>query len=368
MTISDLVELAAGGTGDESVAAAERLTEIGEPALPAIIETVSNPFLAHGQLPIALKSIYLRSPVHVPIEALRAEEFDVFVAAVEALTEREDEQGRHALLERLEDSTENSISRARLARACGDIGDTAAVPTLRAALADSLTVRRAPDDVPRLTLDVVVALAKLGDFTEGHHAVALLADRYPPTCGYAAQALRVAVGPGMVDGLAGLVQSERLEGSQDAVDPLFLVGTPAAVQALIDAASSTDDPTVRNNALVRSNDILGTAFSSTPEDLGRLQGHWSQVSNSYDENTRYRSGEPFSVPGLLSLVTTNSRRNNEYLEELALAVGRRFTRHDELGATMRAQLSEEFAETGAYYRWGHLVPARLVLAPAGPGG
>jgi HEAT repeat protein len=345
MGIPDLVEQARRDDAE----AAERLVEIGEPAIPAITAAVRSRFKPQGKLPEVLKSIYLNGVVRAPVEALRSENLIVLTAAAGALAERTEPERVAALVERLQDPDETPTRRSVLAQALGDAGDSAALPALRTALAEEVDVPRPPDSVPWMILETLVALSKLGDFTEGRHAVALLTDPFPPTCANAAKALRIAAGPGMVEGLTRLVGSEIPEGRLAAVDPLFLAGTPDATQALIDAAANSADPTVRNNALVRANDVLGTTFA----DPEHVRDHWSGVSSSLDTQVRYRSGEPFSVPLLLRLINPGDRREAEYREELTLAVGRRFTELDE---TTRAGLSRDFPETGRHYRWGDLAP------------
>jgi hypothetical protein len=354
--VTDIPELVeqASGTDREALDAAQRLARIGVPAVAAISETLSSPFVSHGHLPDALRLIYAAAPVDVVAAGLTAEEFDVFMAAVSALVERGDEQSGQAIADRILVSELTAVRRAELVKACGDLGDSQAIPTIRRALAQGASEQRADDEPPRLLVEAVVALAKLGDFSEGGRLVPFLADGFPPTQAMAANALRIAVGPGMLAGLAGLLDAAVPEGSAAAVDPLFVLGVPAATDALV-AAVRSDEFAVRRNARVRVNDILGTDFSDSPEDLDRLEGRWSEIRATWDAGLRYRSGRPFSVAGLLELSQTEGFRREEVLEELLLATGSRTGR-------ARAELTARFPGRGAHYRWGHLVPSSDVLA------
>jgi HEAT repeat protein len=354
VAIPDLVAQAQG-TGAEAAHAAEQLVEIGEPAIPAIVEAISSPFLVRPHLPAALTAIYVNAPVEIPVEALGTDKYNVFAAAVRALTERADPAGAAAIAEHLRDPDQNPVRRAILATAAGDLGDPAAVPALHSALADSLAESRDPEDDPGLTLEAIAALAKLGDFEPGGSAVDLLSDPYPPAAAHAARVLSIAVGPGMVAGLARLVREGDPEAARAAIEPLFLVGTAEAADALIDAASESGDSIVRNDAVIRASEIVG----GLTDDLDLVRRRRSEAQSSMRAGVRYRGGEPFTVAALLDLIAAADERSTPpLLAELTFAVGRRFTAAPD--AATRASLAQEFPTSGAYYRWGHRVPGDLI--------
>ncbi|MFD8969709.1 HEAT repeat domain-containing protein [Streptomyces sp. NPDC059568] len=357
MNIPDLVERACG-TGEDAAVAAELLVAVGAAALPAIVEAMRDPWSDTGKLFDVLTSIYSEVDVGTLVDALGSRQLQVFQAALRTLGERADEQSRNVLLERLQNPRELPSRRADIARVCGESGDPNGVSVLQAVLEESLSSPGTAEVPPVLTVESAVALAKLGDFSAGVHVVAFLGDDFPPTAALAAEALKIAVGAGMIGALAQTVEGPSPEARIAAIDPLFLLGVPAAAAVLAHGLRS-DDPDVRHNCRVRLNDVLGTTFSDSDRELGSLEVHAAETLATWDESTRYRAGVPFFVGTLAELVRPGNPRNGEIAQEILLATGWHVDVSDQFDADI--ELGERFPQRGTLYRWGHAVSAHLLM-------
>lgn len=353
--IGELVERA-GGTGAEARAAAELLGGRGPGALPGVVKALSNPWVAHGELPLALRRIYATASTDTVARGLAGGPLPVFEAAVSVLRDRSTAESTGVLVDTLRGAALTSTRRARVAHACGACGDPSAVPALEGALDDALGRPRGADDPPTLLVESVVALAKLGNFPPGDHLVPLAADPFPPTRALVVRGLRIAVGEGMVEALAAGVLDGSTEVRAPAVEALFLLGLPASLQPLWDGVRG-DCPDVRDACRVRLNDVLGTSFSDTEDDLRALRARCAAALSEWDAATRYRSGRPFTVGGLAGLARAGCGRRRELLDELRWATGADLTRSDDLESSLEGLQSRFPVREGALYRWGHLVPS-----------
>ncbi|MFE4829911.1 HEAT repeat domain-containing protein [Streptomyces sp. NPDC056672] len=358
MNIPDLVERARG-TGGDAAAAAGLLVTAGAAALPAITEAMSDPWSETGELFDALTSVYSEADIGTLVDALGSRRIQIFQAALCALGKRTDELSRSVLLERLQNPQELPSRRADIARVCGESGGPNGVSVLRAVLEESLSRPRAVEVPPVLTIESAVALAKLGDFSAGVHVVPFLGDDFPPTAALAAEALKIAVGAGMIDALTQTVERPSSEVRIAAIDPLFLLGVPAAAAVLARGLRS-DVPDVRHNCRVRLNDVLGTTFSDSDRELLALEVHAAETLATWDEGTRYRAGAPFLVGTLAELARPGNPRNDEIAQEMLLATGRRVDFPYRFDACV--ELGERLPRRGALYRWGHPVSAHLFMS------
>jgi hypothetical protein len=345
---TELIDKARGS--DESAhAAARQLAEAGVDVLPAIINAMGNPWVGHGALPEALERIYASAPVETLVRALDADPYPVFHSAMRAASARRDAAVTDALVGKLADTDASSERRAAAAEYLGNLGAPSAVSPLRDVFTEASERKRAADEPPRLAVETAVALAKLGDIEPGRYVVDLLSDDYGPTRALAAGALRIAVAPGMVVALARATNDEASEVTLVAVEALFLLRCPAAVDALL-AATTSDNPMMANNARIRVNDILGSDFGNP----ATLADHWQDIGADWQAEKCYRRGEPFSIDNVLDLLESNIDRRNETVAEVVFTTGVRPT-GGEFTPELVAQISERFDQTGILYRWGNPV-------------
>lgn len=359
MNISELVDRARG-TDEVAAVAAAHLVSAGTAALPTIIEAMKDPWSEPGKLSDVLISVYHDSDIGTVADGLGSQYFHIFHAALAALEMRADQQSKHILLAGLQNPHELPGRRADIAHVCGNLGDQEFVPVLQTVLGDSLSSPRAEDTPPTLSVEVAVALARLGDFSAGIHVVPLMDDDYAPTRALAAGAMKIAVGPGMISALTRNMEDPSSEVRNAAIDPLFLLGVPLAAKALMNGVEN-DDPDIQGGCLVRLNDILGTEYFDPDRSFSALESRLADALATWDEGTRYRAGHPFSISRLLEFIRPGNPRNSETVAEILLATGRHVDASDGVDAATRISLSAMFPREGSIYRWGHVVSADLFL-------
>lgn len=355
--IGELIESARQG-GDAAVAAARQLGLRGASALPAVIEGLSNPWVQPGELPTALKRIYENESTEYIDEGLRVGGYHVFKVALDVLQERYAPDSRQVLVDCLQDETLRVTRRAEVMRACGEVGDVSLVPVVENTLGESIDIPRGPDETPVLLVESILALAKLGTFTHGEHLLSLLEDPYVPTRSMAVQAMETAISERMLNGLTSRLADSASEVRLAAVQSLFLLGVPATLEPLL-WGMRCEDADLRNNCRVRLNDISGESFAE--DDVDALQARCAEMASLCEPDLRYRSGEPFSVSGLMRLVQPGNPRNSEILRELELATGTHFSMRSCSSPAVQADVESRFPLRRPLYRWGHLIPAELFL-------
>ncbi|HEY7070502.1 MAG TPA: HEAT repeat domain-containing protein [Acidimicrobiales bacterium] len=350
--VDELIERARGG--DEAAATALA----GDPdGLPAVLDA-----LARGGPTGLLPSVVVRlaRPDTVPllIERMAVDQVDVRWACVAGLGASGDPRALDALLAELDDESWYEPDRSMVAQALGDFGDPAAVGPLQAVVAAN---RREYDETenPALLLRAAEALAKLGDHGACDAVLEILASPSEMGRSLAATVLRLVTGPGVVEALARAATRDRSrEVRAAAVDPLALLGTPEAVEALVPVCQDdVDDVAVR--AHVRLGGVLGETFDDEDGEE-EAAAAWAEHRDDFRPATVHRMGRPLHVPALVDLLEAESDPGprDDLVTELTLITGlpvAAILRDGGVDALRRRVDAGPF-EDGGLYKWGHAVP------------
>lgn len=348
MNYDELVQAAQRSAED----AARQLGDAGVDALPSVLEGMANPWRSHGLLPVALERICASAPVDAVLGVVDVNSVEAIEAALRASAARQENDLHQGLLDRLRATDQLPTRRAKIATFFGDHGGTTVVPSLWEVFTEASSAERAGDDRPTLAVAAAVALAKTGHFEPGEYLVGLLADDYPPTSALAAEALQVAVGPGMTDALATAARDADTEVGTPAVRALFLLRNVAAVDALAEVSGS-DDPEVAENAVISMNDITGLEFSGSwePERIARK---WHDHRSGFRTDLHYRLGRPLAVRDLVEFLRTDPDRHDELVEEIRFTTGVAPADRD-YPPEAATEIARRFPGEGVLYRWGHRV-------------
>jgi hypothetical protein len=350
--LDELIERARGG--DEEAAAALAADPGG---LPAVLDA-----LAQGGPTGLLPSVVVRlaGPDTVPvlIERMEPDQVDLRWACVAGLGASGDPRALAALLAKLDDEAWYEPDRSVVAEALGDFGDPAAVSPLQAVVAAN---RREYDETenPALLLRAAEALAKLGDHSAAGAVLEILASPSEMGRSLAAGVLRLVTGPGMVEALARAATEDRSrEVRAAATDPLGLLGTPEAVEALIPVCQDeADDVAIR--AHVRLGGVLGETFDDDDGEEEAAEA-WAEHRDDFRPATVHRDGRPLHVPHLVDLLdaATNPATRDDLASELTIITGLAVAAilRDSGIDGLRRRVDEATYEDGDLYKWGRRVP------------
>lgn len=139
-------------------------------------------------------------------------------------------------------------------------------------------------------------------------------------------AMRWAVVPGMVAPLRDAARAPSTELAEYAIEALFLLGAPVAVDAI--AAVEPGEPG-GPRALLRLNDLLGRTGG---KDAARpaLLTRWAKLRSSFEPTVCVRNGAPINLASLAAAVD-DERLRWPVLEELAIITGETFGHEPKLG-------------------------------------
>jgi hypothetical protein len=172
----------------------------------------------------------------------------------------------------------------------------------------------------------------------------------------AANALRFVVGPGMVEALAARVRDPSIEVRVAVLDPLALLGTAEAVEALIPACQDeVDDVALR--ALRRLGDVLGEEFSDDDGEEEAWEA-WERHRGAFRAGTCHRWGHPIQLPRFVQAWQTQPDRRVDIVAELTIITGlpiADLTSKGGIEVVQDALFAPRYVE-GGLYKWGRLVP------------
>jgi HEAT repeat protein len=337
--------------GDEK--AADQLAADPD-ALPVVLHA-----LEHAKPVGLLDAVVVRAarPDTVPMlaDGLESTSYDVRRACALALGRSGDARALEPLLAALDDTELTEPERSFAAEALGDLGDQAAAGRLRATV-DAARPDLEWNDWPVLLTGAAVGLAKLGDHTAGDAVLAALASDLETARSLAADALRIVTPPGMTQALSAALHDPSREVRLAAIEPLFLLGTASAVEALIPACQDeVDDIALR--ALLRLGDLLGEEFG---DDDGEEEARaaWERHRGDFHPDTCYRWGRPLHVPGLVDAWETDPTRRDDATAELTVVTGLPVADTIREGGVELLREHVRAAEyvDGGLYKWGRRVP------------
>jgi HEAT repeat protein len=349
MESQDLIRRAAEGDDE----AADRL--VGEPdLLPAVLTA-----LDHAKPVGLLDNVVIRMsrPSAVPtlIDALASGSYDVRRASALALGRSGDRRALEPLLAMLDEVDLSEPDRSFAADALGDLGDPAAIHRLHATV-DATRPDLEWNDWPILLIRCAVALAKLGDHSAAGAVLAALASEMETARSLAARALCIVTAPGMTQALGDRLRDRSREVRLAVIEPLFLLGTVGAVEALIPACEDdVDDVALR--ALLRLGDLLGEEFD---DDDGEQEAReaWDRHRESFLPQTCHRWGRPLQVHDLLAGWESVPNRRTDLAAELTIVTGLPVSDiiRDEGFGRLRERVLTTAYVAGGLYKWGRPVP------------
>ncbi|MEU5595125.1 HEAT repeat domain-containing protein [Streptomyces sp. NPDC020298] len=358
----DLVHEALAAEAAEDTARAERavraLLAAGPGALRRVLtvaEERANRY--HPLLYEAVRRSTTPEAVPVLLAHTGAGPFALVAAVLYALARSGGDEGPDRVEAALADRTAPYSTRAAAAEALQGAARPATAEVLRAVLAEQ---RREPanPEWPLLLVNTVVALATTGDHSGAAALRPLLTDR--PESG---RALAVGAFQGVLDEdtlhqLTRALADPGAEVRRAAVDPVFLIGSPAAAALLLRSAREDPDDQVRYNALIRFGDITGLALSGAPEELMFAEEQWRELRDALDPAVCHRFGVPVALADLLEEFTDEESLRTSVAAELRFLTGvdvpTTYIRHG-LDAALRSVRDVPFAP-GRIHKWGHPRP------------
>ncbi|HEY9411633.1 MAG TPA: hypothetical protein VIP77_18785 [Jiangellaceae bacterium] len=354
--LTDFDELITRAANEER-AAIESLVVAGPYALEAVLHAITarKPSFEPGLFEVIRRSDY---PEAEPILRAHADaKSSGVVKSVLYSLARIGDPGLSFVVERLRATDELPTTRAFAAESLYGASAAGVADALRAVLKEQ---SEHPDDDPEwplLLVNTATALATLGD----HSGSAVLYRQFE-AAEESARALAVKAFRVVVDGdsfhrLGPMLADDSPEARAAAVDPLFLLGTPAVAALLLERASSDRHEQVADTCVIRFGDILGLALSGV-EDLEFARDEWRSVEDELDPNMCYRYGEPLTVANLAEDFAEEERLRDSLGAELLFITGvdvPGISRTDGPDAVAAALEGAEI-EAGSLCKWGRPQP------------
>lgn len=363
--ISELIEQVERG-GEGSEAAAQALVEHGPNAVQPILAALANSKGGSAlRLEGALSQVAEADAIPELAEALGTEEIELFLSAVRTLGRTRDDRALRPLSEYLTDPKNLEGQRALAAEAIGELGRRGGIEPLL-----SVLEKAEQEWLPRLLIEAIIALAKLGNH---EHAASLIGlfetEDDPPVQVHAAEGLSYVVAPGLFDALVHGLNSDVSEIRRSVTRGLSYLGTTEAIPVLLEVANDAD-PDVANDALVRFADISGAAFFD-PDQVADARAWWESTAGEFHSGICYRLGKPVRVSDIIALLEGHRRR--AALAELKVITGVDFSAPwyapaGEVDERARAESwwtlhGHRFA-AGKLYKFGHRQELERALEPA----
>ncbi len=328
-TISQLIKQL---DGDDEIAkkAASELINIGMPAVPAIIETISRKSVSiwdrkYSKLANRLRQVLLKIDdsdlIPVLIELLQNENNGLRQAAFESLVKSKDPRSLQPLVNALS----SDLTDLRAIKALGELGDSQAIkPLLKLAgeillnhhvalIIEGKPVNEEFYEYPLTLLPrIIIALAKLGNYELAHLAIPL-SQYHAITCSseeidtriMATRSLQYVVIPGMFAALQAALHDEDNEVRWEAVDGMFYLGVKEAISELIQCVED-ESVDVVNNVLSRLYRLTGIWFDDgfrlEPVRVEELQLWWEQHQTDYESGVCYHLGKPLYLPDVIAML------------------------------------------------------------------
>jgi hypothetical protein len=353
--VTDFDELIQQATSAEDAEPAIRaLVDGGPAALRRVLEAANAQAGRH--LP-ALYQVIRRStyPEAVPILLPHADAANNQLArsVFLALSGSNEPDATGFVLDRLADRRELPTTRAAAAEALYGSTNPAAVKLLREVIEEQRTDPDNPE-WPTLLVNAVTALATTNDHSGAKALYALLRSEHETARALAVSAFRIVLDEDTLRELHAAFDDPSTEVRRAAVDPVFLIGSPAAAELLLRQAENDDDHEVRYNSTIRFGDIMGLALGG-PEDLPFAREEWQGTGPELDRDVCYRFGDPITLDNLLEELADEATRREELAEELRIVTGLDvpsiYVQHG-LASVQRAVGELPFT-AGRVQKWGH---------------
>jgi HEAT repeat protein len=212
--IDQLIEQAQS-QGNDAREAIARLSAIGMPALPSIVDAVRRMSPQQNTNNLREAALGVRDPQLAPALAALLQEpsMDLVMIAFEGLGRSRDERALAPLLAYVTDTANRKARRSLAADALGKLRDPRAVDALLR-VADEAAAGREYE----LALSAIIALAKLGNHERADVAIRIAAEvKDPLVRPRAVESLRYVVGRGLVAALGQALRDRQAEVRVNAV-------------------------------------------------------------------------------------------------------------------------------------------------------
>jgi HEAT repeats len=331
---ADLVE--AGPSALRAVIAAAKESDTDEPELRRVIELNTS----RAAVPILIEGMGSGRPVVARSIAM-------------ALLNSSDPKARALLLGRLTDPGESESSRAAVAKVLpGRVGKAE-----RWALRRVLAEPPDPDEeYPVLVTDAAAALATSGDHSGAEALKPLLTSPHELARALAVSTLKIVTGPEAFAWLTRAAADPSIEVRYAAVDPLFLLGAPACVEALLRLAVD-DYEGIRARSRVRLAHLLALVIDGddSDDDLEFIREQWDLKRAWMARRTCHRYAVPIDLKDLLEDFVEESNVRPDMVEELQILTGvdvPAIYEKSGVRAVPKALANVDFT-IGAVHKWGH---------------
>ncbi|MFJ4101293.1 HEAT repeat domain-containing protein [Amycolatopsis japonica] len=346
--MSDLETLVQEAAGDDE-AAARRLIARGAAALPAVFDVLARAswFSPVGLLPHVVRRIHQGDAVPLLLEHIDAEQRDLHTSCLAALGRSRDKRALRPLRDLLSDQDALTTTRAHAAAALGDLGFAEAVKPLGKALSEAAAEDPEVEEWPMLVVATATALAKLGDQRGFSALTGLLDVPFAPTRARATGGFRLFVGSAVLAALGRCADDEDPEVREQAIDPLFLMGTPDCLDLLV-AHLGDPDESVASRIAIRVRDCLGT-------DAEDLEAAWQDLRPGFAAGVCHRLGRPIRFLDLVDLLAAGDRP--EVVPELRTITGLDVDEliEDHRIDEIRQQVAALALPDGALVKWGRIM-------------
>ncbi|GLF99090.1 HEAT repeat domain-containing protein [Streptomyces yaizuensis] len=357
-----------GGSGDDPARAERAVRDLlaaGPEALRRVLATaVERPDRHHPVLYEVIRRSTTPEAVPVLLTHTGAGPAALAASVLYALARSGGDEGPDRVEATLADRTAPPTTRAAAAEALQGAARTGTDETLRAVLAEQ---RREPVDPewPLLLVNTAIALATTGDHSGAAALHPLLASPHEAARALAVGAYRLVLDEDSPHALARALADPGAEVRRAAVDPVFLIGSPAAAGLLLRSAHEDPDDEVRFNALVRFGNIAGLWLSGDAEELPFADERWSELRETLDPAVCHRFGVPVTLTDLVEEFTDEERLRPSIAAELRILTGADVPAAYARGgieAALRTVRDVPFTP-GRIHKWGLTRPMPPLLPP-----
>ncbi|WP_341716245.1 HEAT repeat domain-containing protein [Micromonospora sp. FIMYZ51] len=273
-----------------------------------------------------------------------------------ALAHNDEASALDIALQHLTDPGALFTTRAAAASALYGVKQPAATQALHATLAEQQTDPDNPE-LPLLLVNTATALATTNDHSGAPALYRLMESDHETARSLATTALRIVIDQDALRQLATALADPSAEVRGAAVDPVFLIGSPAAAELLLRRAEDDSDDTVRHNSLLRFGDILGLALGGL-DDLSFAQDEWATTRSELDQDVCYRFGEAITLENLVEEFTEEEQLRERVAEELQIVTGIDVPSIFKQGGidAVRIATAEASIRPGRVHKWGYAQP------------
>lgn len=353
--IDDLIRAAT--TEAQAGPAVRSLIAAGPAALRRVVEVSNEQSRLH--LPALYEVIRASSyaeAVPILLASARGGSYGTLRSSLQALAASGDQSARELLITLLTDRTELTTRRAAAAEALYGSPDPEAATALRSVVAEQEQELDNPE-WPQLLVQAVTALATLNDHGAAPALYRILDIEYDTGRALAVKAFRIVTDSQSLRQLERVTGDPSAEVRRAAIDPLFLIGSPACAAILLRLAEEDQDDEVRYNSMIRFGDIMGLALAH-PEDLPFAREEWRAAREHLQADRCYRMGEPIALGNLLEQFRNEETLREDLAEEMHIITGVDVpsTFAGQGHAAALRSVADVSLTPGRLYKWGHPRP------------